>query len=116
MLLALGAEALGFFAPDLLPWRVATMALSVGCHRTRGAGHLRASPHAPAPLDINALLTVAVGGTFVISQWPEAAMVMALYAIAGTPVEARAVDRARNAIRSCWRWHPKTPKVRQLGR
>ena len=44
-------------------------------------------------LNINALMTVAVAGAFVIGQWPEAAMVMALYAIAEL-IEARAVDRA----------------------
>jgi cation transport ATPase len=33
-------------------------------------------------LNINALMTVAVTGAFAIGQWPEAAMVMALYAIA----------------------------------
>ena len=33
-------------------------------------------------LNINALMTVAVSGAFVIGQWPEAAMVMALYAVA----------------------------------
>jgi Cd2+/Zn2+-exporting ATPase len=43
-------------------------------------------------LNINALMTVAVTGAFVIGQWPEAAMVMALYAIAEL-IEARAVDR-----------------------
>ena len=33
-------------------------------------------------LNINALMTVAVTGAFLIGQWPEAAMVMALYAAA----------------------------------
>jgi Cd2+/Zn2+-exporting ATPase len=99
--LALGAEALAFFAPDLLPWRIATMALALvaialaglGTY-TNGLAALRAGR-----LNINALMTVAVTGAFVIGQWPEAAMVMALYAIAEL-IETRAVDRARNAIRS----------------
>jgi len=43
-------------------------------------------------------MSVAVTGAFLIGQWPEAAMVMALYAIAEL-IEARAVDRARNAIK-----------------
>ena len=47
-------------------------------------------------LNINALMTVAVTGAFLIGQWPEAAMVMALYAIAEL-IEGRAVDRARTA-------------------
>ena len=53
-------------------------------------------------LDIGALMTVAVCGAFPIGQWPEAAMVMALYSLAEL-IEARAVERARNAIEGCWR-------------
>lgn len=49
-------------------------------------------------MNINALMSVAVTGAFLIGQWPEAAMVMALYAIAEL-IEAKAVDRARNAIK-----------------
>ena len=49
-------------------------------------------------LNINALMTVAVTSAFVIGQWPEAAMVRVLYAIAEA-IEAKAVDRARNAIK-----------------
>ena len=48
-------------------------------------------------LNINALMSVAVTGAVVIGQWAEAAMVMALYAIAEL-IEARAVERARHAI------------------
>ncbi|MGB5133901.1 MAG: cation-translocating P-type ATPase [Prochlorococcaceae cyanobacterium] len=49
-------------------------------------------------LNINALMTVAVTGAFLIGHWPEAGMVMALYALAEA-LEARAADRARKAIR-----------------
>ncbi|MBV2234585.1 MAG: cation-translocating P-type ATPase [Sterolibacterium sp.] len=48
-------------------------------------------------LNINALMTVAVTGAFLIGDWPEAAMVMALYALAEL-IETRAVLRARGAI------------------
>ena len=34
-------------------------------------------------LNINALMTIAVTGALVIGQWPEAAMVMALFATGG---------------------------------
>ena len=57
-------------------------------------------------------MTVAVTGAFLIGQWPEAAMVMALYAIAEL-IEARAVDRARNAIKSLLDLTPDTADVRQ---
>jgi Cd2+/Zn2+-exporting ATPase len=57
-------------------------------------------------------MTVAVTGAFVIGQWPEAAMVMALYAIAEL-IEARAVDRARNAISSLLALAPDMADLRQ---
>jgi Cd2+/Zn2+-exporting ATPase len=63
-------------------------------------------------LNINALMTVAVTGAFVIGQWPEAAMVMALYAIAEA-IEARAVDRARNAIKGLLEMAPEEAAVHQ---
>ncbi len=61
---------------------------------------------------INALMSVAVTGAFVIGQWPEAAMVMALYAIAEL-IEARSLDRARNAIRGLLDLAPPQAEVRQ---
>lgn len=63
-------------------------------------------------LNINALMAVAVTGAFLIGQWPEAAMVMALYAIAEA-IEARAVDRARGAIKSLLALSPEQAEVRQ---
>jgi Cd2+/Zn2+-exporting ATPase len=62
--------------------------------------------------NINALMAVAVTGAFLIGQWPEAAMVMALYAIAEL-IEARALDRARNAIKSLLDLAPETAELRQ---
>jgi Cd2+/Zn2+-exporting ATPase len=57
-------------------------------------------------------MTVAVTGAFVIGQWPEAAMVMALYAVAEL-IEAKAVDRARNAIKSLLDLAPQDAEVQQ---
>lgn len=57
-------------------------------------------------------MTVAVTGAFAIGQWPEAAMVMALYAIAEL-IEARSVDRARNAIKGLLDMTPEKTEVRQ---
>src|SRR5690606_23414105 len=48
-------------------------------------------------LNINALMSIAVTGAAILGQWPEAAMVMVLFAIAEL-IEARSLDRARNAI------------------
>ena len=114
LLLAVGAEALAFFAPDLLPWRIATMALALAAIGLAGLSTYKKGFAAlrAGRLNINALMTVAVTGAFVIGQWPEAAMVMALYAIAEL-IEARAVDRARNAIRSLLALAPEDAEVRQ---
>ena len=114
LLLAVGAEALAFFAPDLLPWRMATMALALAAIALAGLSTYKKGFAAlrAGRLNINALMTVAVTGAFVIGQWPEAAMVMALYAIAEL-IEARAVDRARNAIRSLLALAPEDAEVRQ---
>jgi len=48
-------------------------------------------------LNINALMSIAVTGAILIGQWPEAAMVMFLFAVAEL-IEAKSLDRARNAI------------------
>ena len=64
-------------------------------------------------LNINALMTVAVFGAVLIGHWPEAAMVMALYAIAEL-IEARAVDRARHAISGLLALAPEVASVQQL--
>ncbi len=49
-------------------------------------------------LNINALMSIAVTGALLIGQWPEAAMVSVLFAIAEL-IEAKSLDRARRAIR-----------------
>ena len=48
-------------------------------------------------LNMNALMSVAVTGAFLIGHWPEAGMVMALYSMA-EELEGRAATRARRAI------------------
>ena len=112
--LAIGAELLAFFAPDALPWTLAGMGLAVVAIALAGfstyAKGLAALRH--GRLNINALMTVAVTGAFLIGQWPEAAMVMALYAIAEW-IEARAVDRARHAIQGLLSLTPETAEVQQ---
>lgn len=50
-------------------------------------------------LNMNALMSFAVTGAMIIGQWPEAAMVMVLFTIAEV-IEAKSLDRARNAIRN----------------
>nr|WP_234026758.1 heavy metal translocating P-type ATPase [Melaminivora suipulveris] len=112
--MAIAAETVSFFAPDLLIWKLAGMAVAAVAiwlagldTYTKGLKALR-----QGRLNINALMTVAVTGAFVIGQWPEAAMVMALYAIAEL-IEARAVDRARNAIKGLMALAPAEAEVKQ---
>ncbi|APW38061.1 copper-translocating P-type ATPase [Rhodoferax koreense] len=112
--LAIAAEAVAFFAPDALPWKLAGMAVAAVAIWLAGVEtyqkglvalrHLR--------LNINALMSVAVTGAFLLGEWPEAAMVMALYAIAEM-IEARAVDGARGAIQGLLALAPETAEVRQ---
>ena len=56
-------------------------------------------------------MSVAVTGAFLLGQWPEAAMVMVLYAIAER-IEARSLDRARNAIQSLLALAPQQAQMR----
>ena len=112
--LAIGAEALAFFAPDAVVFKGMQMLLAILAIFLAGFGTYQKGLMAlkVGRLNINALMTVAVTGAFVIGQWPEAAMVMALYAIAEL-IEARAVDRARNAIKRLLDLTPQDAEVRQ---
>ncbi|MES2635311.1 MAG: heavy metal translocating P-type ATPase [Pseudomonadota bacterium] len=110
--MAIAAEATGFFAPDTLPWKALGMALAAIAIWLSGLDVYKKGMAAlfRGRLNINALMSVAVTGAFLIGQWPEAAMVMALYAIAEL-IEARAVDRARNAIKGLLDLAPETALV-----
>ncbi|AXO63449.1 heavy metal translocating P-type ATPase [Pseudomonas sp. phDV1] len=63
-------------------------------------------------LNINALMSIAVTGAVLIGQWPEAAMVMVLFTLAEL-IEARSLDRARNAIRGLMDLAPPRATVQQ---
>ena len=114
LVLALGAEALHFFAQETtlingLGLVIAAVAIWLSGIETytKGLAALRRGK-----LNINALMSVAVTGAFLIGQWPEAAMVMALYAIAEL-IEAKAADRARNAIKGLIELAPEQADVQQ---
>lgn len=62
-------------------------------------------------LNINALMSFAVTGALVIRQWPEAAMVMFLFAVAEM-IEAKAFDRARNAFKKLLELAPDVTTVK----
>jgi Cd2+/Zn2+-exporting ATPase len=112
--LAVLAEAVELFAPHATAFQAAGMALALGAIAlsgletyAKGFAALRRGR-----LTISALMSVAVTGAFLIGQWPEAAMVMVLYAIAEL-IEARSADRARNAIRTLMALAPERADVRQ---
>ncbi len=96
---ATAAELLHLLGPDTTPWRMAGMAVAAGAILLAGLGIYRSGIRSVlrGQLGISALMAVAVTGAFLIGQWPEAAMVMALYALAER-IEDGAVGRARNAI------------------
>lgn len=114
LVLAIVAEGFAYFGGTAPTWRVAEIVCSLLAIALSGLGTYRKGLAALAAfrLNINALMSVAVTGAFVIGQWPEAAMVMTLYAIAEL-IEARAVDRARNAIQRLLQLTPPAADVRQ---
>ena len=63
-------------------------------------------------LNINALMSIAVTGAILIGQWPEAAMVMFLFTVAEL-IEAKSLDRARNAISGLMQMTPEQATVLQ---
>ncbi|NYI00786.1 heavy metal translocating P-type ATPase [Cupriavidus plantarum] len=108
---ALGAEVAEWFG-IATPWLPAALALAtiaisgLGVYR-KGWIALR-----NGNLNINALMSIAVTGAAAIGQWPEAAMVMVLFAIAER-IEAASLDRARNAIRGLMAMTPEQAVVLQ---
>jgi Cd2+/Zn2+-exporting ATPase len=114
LLLALMAELLGLVLPDDNLARVAGMALALFSIALAGFS-VYANGFVSlfaGRLNINVLMTVAVTGAFLIGEWPEAAMVMALFAIAEA-IEARAVEKARGALSALIALAPEEAEIRQ---
>ena len=63
-------------------------------------------------LNMNALMSLAVTGAFLIGQWPEGAMVMFLFALAEV-IETKSLDRARRAIRGLMALAPERATLQQ---
>jgi Cd2+/Zn2+-exporting ATPase len=63
-------------------------------------------------LNINFLMTVAILGGAVIGAWPEIALVTFLFALAEL-IEAKALDRARNAVKGLMAMAPDEASVKQ---
>ena len=97
---------------DLPQWSIATLAIIavLACGITtykKGWVAIR-----NGNLNINALMSIAVTGALLIGQWPEAAMVMVLFTIAEL-IEAKSLDRARNAISGLMQLTPEVATVQQ---
>ncbi|MBF5004599.1 heavy metal translocating P-type ATPase [Diaphorobacter caeni] len=106
---ALGAEVAHWYQLQYVGMALAIIAILLS-----GLGVYKAGIQSlvKLKLGIHALMAVAVTGAFLIGQWPEAAMVMALYA-AAERIEDQAMDKARNAIRSLLNLAPETADVMQ---
>lgn len=114
LVLAIGAEGFHFLSSDTPALKYAGLVVAVVAIWLSGVETYTKGMKAlvRGRLNINALMSVAVTGAFFIGQWPEAAMVMALYAIAEL-IEARAADRARNAIKGLVALAPEEADVLQ---
>ena len=108
---ALAAEALAWSGADETSLPVIALALlSIA---TGGLGTLRKGWIAlkTFTLNINFLMSVAVIGAVAIGEWPEAAVVIFLFALAEL-IETLSLERARNAIRGLMAMAPETATVR----
>lgn len=63
-------------------------------------------------LNINALMSIAVTGAFLLGQWPEASLVMVLFTIAEL-IESKSLDRARNAVKGLMQLTPERATVQK---
>ncbi len=99
----------GYPVLEYLPLLFAVIAIALGGLTTYRKGWLAVSN---LNLNINALMSVAVTGAVLIGQFPEAAMVMVLFNVSEA-IEAKALDRARNAIKDLLALAPDTATVLQ---
>ncbi|SFX95284.1 MULTISPECIES: heavy metal translocating P-type ATPase [unclassified Pseudomonas] len=111
-LTALGAEVIHFAsaAPNWVVALVALVSILSGGLGTYKKGWIALKNR---NLNINALMSIAVTGAVLIGQWPEAATVMFLFTVAEL-IEAKSLDRARNAISGLMQMAPEQATVQQV--
>ncbi|MBY0406170.1 MAG: heavy metal translocating P-type ATPase, partial [Rickettsiales bacterium] len=110
--MAISAEAAGWITGDensLLVLALSILAIVIGGLPTLKKGFIALKNFT---LNINFLMVVAITGAMLIGEWPEAAMVTFLFALAEL-IEAYSLDRARNAIRGLMEMTPETASVKQ---
>jgi Cd2+/Zn2+-exporting ATPase len=108
---AVGAEVVAWSSGQEQSWPVITLALfaiAAGGRETIRKGFVALKNFT---LNINFLMMLAVAGAMLIGQWPEAAMVTFLFALAEM-IEGYSLDRARNAIQSLMAMTPETAEAR----
>ena len=119
-LVMLGLSGLLAFAAEAVAWTVKTetSALVIGMAAASillgGLPTIRKGLLAfrALTLNINFLMTVAVFGACAIGEWPEAAVVVFLFAVAEL-IEAYSLDRARKSIKSLMEMAPEVAAVKQ---
>ncbi len=109
---ALGAEAVQWLQVPGQEWLAPLLALAAVAIAGLGVYKKGWIALSNGNLNINALMSIAVTGAMLIRQWPEAAMVMVLFALAER-IEAASLDRARNAVRGLMAMAPEQATVRQ---
>ncbi len=109
-LAALGSEVMAWTSGQEDSWPVialALLAIVTGGLDTLKKGWIALRNFS---LNMNFLMSLAVIGAAVIGQWPEAAVVIILFALAEM-IEALSLDRARNAIKGLMAMTPELATV-----
>ncbi len=111
---AIGAEVLAWSTGNESAPMV--IALALGSIAAGGLGTLRKGWIALKTLTLNIhfLMSLAVIGAVAIGEWPEAAVVIFLFALAEL-IESLSLERAKNAIRGLMAMAPETASVRDEG-
>ncbi len=107
---AVSAEVFAWIGNQEHAWLV--IALALIAILTGGTGTLRKGWIALRNrfLNMNFLMSIAVIGAAAIGEWPEAAIVIVLFALAEL-IEALSLDRARNAIKGLMAMSPERATV-----
>jgi Cd2+/Zn2+-exporting ATPase len=109
--MAIAAEIIGWTtgneqSPLVIALSVLAIALGGGDTIKKGFAALKTFT-----LNINFLMMIAIVGAMLIGEWPEAAVVTFLFALAEL-IEAHSLDRARNAIRGLMEMTPEVAMVK----
>ncbi|HEX8009879.1 MAG TPA: heavy metal translocating P-type ATPase [Casimicrobiaceae bacterium] len=107
---AIAAEAMAWVTGEEQSWQVVTLALAAML--TGGLDMLKKGWIAlrSFSLNMNFLMSIAVIGAALIGEWPEAAVVVVLFALAEM-IEALSLDRARHAIKGLMAMTPELATV-----